>query len=119
MGSGTCWPPTTWPNTRYVAQLGASRAQRVVLTRDGRTEHLFLNAATGAWAVLWERHGQWMVRQNGQSCIWDAIEEHVTRWRAAGAPPLERFEIAVSSDRSSITWPGDGPSATPVHSRLF
>ncbi|MER6087718.1 ATP-grasp peptide maturase system methyltransferase [Streptomyces bluensis] len=94
-------------NTRFVAQLAAPRVQQVVLTRDGRTERLLLDAATGAWAVLWERHGQWMVRQSGQSRIWDAVEEHITRWRAAGAPPLERFEIAVSSDRPSITWPGD------------
>ncbi|GAB2976170.1 ATP-grasp peptide maturase system methyltransferase [Streptomyces pseudoechinosporeus] len=93
-------------NTRFVAQLAAPRAQRVTLTRDGRTEDLFLDVETGAWAVLWENHGQWTVRQGGPSRIWDAIEEHITRWRAAGAPQLERFEITVTSERPSITWPG-------------
>ena len=93
-------------NTRFVAQLAAPRAQCVTLTRDGRTEHLFLEADTGAWAALWENSGQWVVRQGGPSRVWDAIEEHITWWRAAGAPPLERFEITVTADRPSITWPG-------------
>jgi hypothetical protein len=93
-------------NTRFVAQLAAPRAQRVTLTRDGRTEHVLLDVSTGAWAALWKDGGRWMVRQSGPFRIWDAVEEHITRWRADGAPPLERFEITVTSDRPSITWPG-------------
>ncbi|MET7906162.1 ATP-grasp peptide maturase system methyltransferase [Streptomyces sp. NPDC005355] len=93
-------------NTRFVAQLAAPGAQRVSLTRDGRTEHVLVDVGTGASAVLWEYGGRWMVRQSGPSRIWDAIEEHITRWRKDGAPPLERFEITVTSDRLAITWPG-------------
>jgi methyltransferase of ATP-grasp peptide maturase system len=92
-------------DTRFVAQLAAPRAQHVSLNRDDRTEHLFLDVDTGAWAVLWEKGGQWMVRQGGPSRIWDAIEARISRWRAAGAPPVERFQITVNADRPSITWP--------------
>jgi methyltransferase of ATP-grasp peptide maturase system len=93
-------------NTRFVAQLAAPGAQRVTLTRDGRTEHVLLDVGTGAWAVLWEdAGGDWMVRQSGSARIWDAIEEHITRWRGDGAPPLEEFEIMVTSEQQSITWP--------------
>jgi methyltransferase of ATP-grasp peptide maturase system len=93
-------------NTRFVAQLAAPGAQHVSLNRDGRTEHLLLDVDTGAWAVLWEDGGRWMVRQSGPFPLWDAVEERISRWRADGAPPLERFESTVTSDRPSITWPG-------------
>jgi len=92
-------------NTRFVAQLAAPSAQRVSLTHAGRAEQLFLDVDTGAWAALWEHDGEWMVRQGGPSRIWDAIEDHVTRWRAAGTPPLEQFEITLTSDQPTITWP--------------
>ncbi|MEV0300765.1 putative ATP-grasp-modified RiPP [Streptomyces prasinus] len=91
--------------TRFVAQLAAPRAQHVTLTRDGRTEHLFLDVGTGARAVLWEHHGRWTVRQNGPSRLWDTVEAHIARWRDAGAPPLEEFEITLTSEQPSITWP--------------
>lgn len=93
-------------NTRFVAQLAAPRAQYVTLTREGRAEHLFLDVGTGAWAVLREHDGRWAVRQNGPSRIWDAVEAHITRWRGAGAPPLEEFEITLTSEQPTITWPG-------------
>jgi hypothetical protein len=93
-------------NTRFVAQLAAPSAQRISLTRDGRTEHVLLDVDAGAWAVLWEDAGQWMVRQNGRSRIWDAVEENITRWRADGAPQLERFDISMAADCPSITWRG-------------
>ncbi|MCX2926173.1 hypothetical protein [Streptomyces sp. NEAU-W12] len=73
-----------------------------VLDRDGRTEHLFLDIGTGVRAVLREHDGRWAVRQNGPSRIWDAVETHITRWRGAGAPPLERFEITLTSEQPSI-----------------
>ncbi|GAB2785702.1 hypothetical protein GCM10027073_17670 [Streptomyces chlorus] len=92
--------------TRFVAQLAAPRIQCVGLTRGGRTEHLFLDVDTGAWAVLWEHDGRWTVRQNGPSRIWDTVEAHITQWRGAGAPSLEKFEITVTSEQPSITWPG-------------
>ncbi|MFJ8273326.1 ATP-grasp peptide maturase system methyltransferase [Streptomyces sp. NPDC094154] len=93
-------------NTRFVAQLAAPRTQCVRLTREGRTEHLFLDVGTGAWAVLREHDGRWTVRQGGPSRVWDAVEAHITRWRGAGAPPLEEFEITIRSGQTAVIWPG-------------
>ncbi|MFE9941731.1 protein-L-isoaspartate(D-aspartate) O-methyltransferase, partial [Streptomyces hirsutus] len=59
----------------------------------------------GAWAMLREHDGRWTVRQNGPSRIWDAVEAHIARWHGAGAPPLEEFEITLTSEQPSITWP--------------
>lgn len=92
-------------DTRFVAQLAVPRVQYVTLDREGRVERLFLDADTGAWALLRERDGRWTVRQGGPSRLWDAVEEHITRWRGAGAPPLERFEITLTSERPTLTWP--------------
>ncbi|MFC4610087.1 ATP-grasp peptide maturase system methyltransferase [Streptomyces maoxianensis] len=92
-------------DTRFVAQLAAPRAQRITLTRDGRTEHVLLDVEADAWAALSEDGGRWSVRQGGPSRIWDEIEEHVTRWRADGAPPLDQFEVSVTPDGQTITWP--------------
>ncbi|WP_073952870.1 ATP-grasp peptide maturase system methyltransferase [Streptomyces kebangsaanensis] len=93
--------------TRFVAQLAVARAQRVSLDRDGRTEHLLIDVEAGAWAVLFEDAGRWIVRQGGPAFLWDAVEEHVTRWRADGAPPLERFEVTVTADRQTVSWATD------------
>ncbi|MCQ4043868.1 ATP-grasp peptide maturase system methyltransferase [Streptantibioticus rubrisoli] len=90
---------------RFVAQIAAPRAQRISLPRDDRTEHVLLDVAGEAWAALWQDGEQWMVRQGGTVRIWDAIEDHLGRWRADGAPALDRFEIAVTSDGQTVTWP--------------
>ncbi|WP_311765273.1 ATP-grasp peptide maturase system methyltransferase [Streptomyces zingiberis] len=92
-------------DTRFVAQLAAPRAQRVELTRDGRTEHLLLDVEAGAWAVLWKDGGTWRVRQGGPGRIWDRVEAHVSRWRSCGAPSLDRFRIAVGPGGTSVSWP--------------
>jgi hypothetical protein len=34
------------------------------------------------------------------------VEEQVTRWRFDGAPELERFDIEVTPDQQTVTWPG-------------
>lgn len=91
---------------RFVAQLAAPRAQQISFTDDGRTEQVLLDVESGAWAALWDAGGHWTVRQGGPARLWDAVEEHVGRWRADGAPGLERFEIQVTPDGQTITWPG-------------
>lgn len=92
-------------DTRFVAQLAAPRTQRFSLDRYGRTEHVLLDLEADAWAVLWEKSGTWAVRQGGGARVWDAVEGYVTRWREDGSPPLERFEITVTADSQTITWP--------------
>lgn len=90
---------------RFVAQLAAPRAQRITLPRGDRTEHVLLDVDCGAWAALRQDGEHWMVRQGGPEPLWDAVEEHVARWRTDGAPPLDRFEITVTHEGQSITWP--------------
>lgn len=92
-------------DTRFVAQIAAPRTQRISFEVDGRTEHVLIDVEDGSWAALTETDGIWTVRQGGPAQIWDDVEEHVERWRADGAPPLERFEVTVTADGQKITWP--------------
>lgn len=89
-------------NTRFVAQIAAPRTQRIELG-DGRT--LLLDVVAGAWAVLWDADGRTLVRQGGPQRLWDRIEDHVERWRADGAPSLERFTLTVGPGFQRIIWP--------------
>ncbi|MFB7663982.1 ATP-grasp peptide maturase system methyltransferase [Kitasatospora sp. NPDC056138] len=91
--------------TRFVAQLAAPHAQRITLARAGRTETVLIDVQAGAWACLVEDRGRWTVRQGGPARIWDTVEERITRWRSDDAPPLSRFEITVTPDRQTVTWP--------------
>ncbi|MEF3114540.1 ATP-grasp peptide maturase system methyltransferase [Streptomyces chrestomyceticus] len=91
---------------RFVAQLAVPRAQHIGLTcADGSAEQLLLDVADGSWAALRQDGGRSLVRQGGPARLWDAVEEHVRRWRADGAPPVERFGITVGPDGQRITWP--------------
>ncbi|MFD7555196.1 hypothetical protein ACFV9E_11775 [Streptomyces sp. NPDC059835] len=92
-------------DTRFVAQFAAPHTQRVTLDRDGRAEHVLIDVHAGSWAALTETGGSWTVRQGGPDRLWDAIEEHITRWHTDGSPTLDRFEITVTPDRQTITWP--------------
>ncbi|MDF3292206.1 ATP-grasp peptide maturase system methyltransferase [Streptomyces silvisoli] len=95
---------------RFVAQLAAPRAQRITLPRDDRTEDIIIDVDSGSWAALWRDGERWRVRQGGPAPLWDAIEEHVLRWRADGAPPVDRFEITVTPEgRTVIAWPAREP----------
>ncbi|MEV5682287.1 hypothetical protein AB0L68_03700 [Streptomyces sp. NPDC052164] len=60
--------------------------------------------AVEAWA---DGNVGWTARQGGPDRLWDAVEEHVTRWRSDGSPSLDRFEITVAPSRQSITWPSE------------
>ncbi|MEU1258439.1 ATP-grasp peptide maturase system methyltransferase [Streptomyces chartreusis] len=91
-------------NTRFVAQLAAPRAQRVTLDRDGRTQHLLIDVAAGAWAALHNDDGTWVVRQGGPDRLWDAIEANVAQWRGDGTPPLEDFEVSITASSRTVTW---------------
>nr|WP_240981550.1 MULTISPECIES: ATP-grasp peptide maturase system methyltransferase [unclassified Streptomyces] len=90
---------------RFVAQIAAPRTQRVLIPReDGETRQVFLDVDAGSWAALRRDGGRWTVRQGGSERLWDRIEEQVARWRADGAPELDRFRITVTPDAQTISW---------------
>ncbi|MEE1781876.1 protein-L-isoaspartate(D-aspartate) O-methyltransferase, partial [Streptomyces sp. SP17BM10] len=90
---------------RFVAQVAAPRAQKITLTIDGQERHVIIDAEAGAWAALTQDGDKWTVRQGGPTRIWDDIEEHLTWWITDGSPSLERFEITVTPEGQTITWP--------------
>ncbi|MFH8660999.1 ATP-grasp peptide maturase system methyltransferase [Streptomyces afghaniensis] len=90
--------------SRFVVQLATPGAQRLTLERDGHTEDVLVDTETGSWAAVYEDGGRWLVRQDGSDTLWDAVEELFGRWRAAGAPPLDRFTVRVTPQGQTIRW---------------
>jgi methyltransferase of ATP-grasp peptide maturase system len=89
---------------RFVAQFAAPCAQRLVLERDGRTEHVLIDVAAGAWAVVFRKDAAWMVRQGGPARLWDDITERVAGWDADGRPAADRMRLDVGPGGQSLTW---------------
>jgi methyltransferase of ATP-grasp peptide maturase system len=89
---------------RFVAQLAAPEAQRFQLTLDDQALDVFFEVSTGAWAALRRDGSRQVVRQGGPRRVWDAVEEHWARWRAAGAPGLESFRIEVTGAGQEVGW---------------
>lgn len=89
---------------RYVAQFAAPRAQRIMLERDGRKEHVVIDVEAEAWAVVFHDGVRWMVRQGGPVCLWDGITERVRAWQADGCPSVERMRLHVGPGGQRLTW---------------
>ncbi|MFB7908815.1 ATP-grasp peptide maturase system methyltransferase [Kitasatospora sp. NPDC056076] len=91
---------------RFVSQIAAPRAQRVMLGVGGGQERpVIIDVEAGAWAALTREGNRWTVRQGGPARLWDDIEEHLTRWLTDGSPGLEAFGILVTPEGQAITWP--------------
>ncbi|MFI1767391.1 hypothetical protein ACH41H_35815, partial [Streptomyces sp. NPDC020800] len=67
-------------------------------------DQALLDVEEGSWAALAQEGDTWTVRQGGPECLWDAIEDKVTRWRTDGAPPLEEFEVIITPEGQAATW---------------
>jgi methyltransferase of ATP-grasp peptide maturase system len=98
---------------RFVAQFAAPRAQRLMLERDGRTEHIVIDVETESWAVVFQDGGRWtarqdggrwMVRQGGPARLWDVITERVVQWQADGCPPAGRMRLRVGPEGQHLAW---------------
>ncbi|WP_026248896.1 ATP-grasp peptide maturase system methyltransferase [Streptomyces sp. LaPpAH-108] len=89
---------------RFIARFVAPRAQRLVLERDGRLEHLFVDVEAGSWAALYESDGKWLVRQGGPERLWDAVSQQLLHWIKDGRPPAERMTLHVGPGGEHLTW---------------
>ncbi|MEU0786484.1 ATP-grasp peptide maturase system methyltransferase [Streptomyces sp. NPDC006173] len=89
---------------RFVVQDAVPYAQRLTLQQDGRQEHVLVDVDTGSWAAVYDEGNRWTVRQGGSVALWDAAEEALGRWHAAGSPALEEFTLTVTRDGHTYTW---------------
>ncbi|MEU6611520.1 ATP-grasp peptide maturase system methyltransferase [Streptomyces shenzhenensis] len=88
--------------TRFVVQAAVPGAQRLTLEQDGQQQHVLVDVESGSWAALYSENGRWIVRQDGAVALWDAAEEQLGRWHAAGTP--EEFTITITPDGQTYHW---------------
>ncbi|MGH3669740.1 MAG: methyltransferase domain-containing protein, partial [Pseudonocardiaceae bacterium] len=60
---------------------------------------------TGSWAVArYDRaDGPYQIRQHGPRNLWDEIETAYHWWSDQGKPPLNQWQLIVSSNQQSAT----------------
>ncbi|MFJ8201112.1 ATP-grasp peptide maturase system methyltransferase [Streptomyces sp. NPDC096152] len=90
--------------TRFVAQFAVPAAQHLKLQQGRHEEDVLVDVETGSWAALHEEGGRWIVRQDGPDPLWDAVEEHLGRWHAAGTPAVEDATVRVTAEAQSLHW---------------
>ncbi|WP_328499660.1 ATP-grasp peptide maturase system methyltransferase [Streptomyces sp. NBC_00457] len=93
---------------QFLAQLAAPSAE-LMTTGDGV---ILVDVATGSQAWTEPAGNGWQVHQHGPLHLWDAVEDALTIWQAAGAPPQSEFGMTVGADGTQRVWLGepDGPA---------
>ncbi|MGA4840687.1 methyltransferase domain-containing protein [Streptomyces sp. G45] len=87
---------------RFVAQLAAPSAERV----GGGGTQVLLDVATGSQARTRPADDGWTVVQRGPLRLWDAVEDAVGLWRAAGSPHVSEFGLTITPAAQRV-WLGD------------
>jgi methyltransferase of ATP-grasp peptide maturase system len=90
---------------RFLAQLAAPGAQNAHLSGDEDTPpaDLLIDQATGSYAWLTAKpEGAWTVIQDGPTRLWDQIEQTITAWQEASAPPQHEFVISVTPAAQTV-----------------
>ncbi|MEU0484823.1 ATP-grasp peptide maturase system methyltransferase [Streptosporangium sp. NPDC006013] len=91
------------PAGLFVGQLAAPS----VVKLGGGAEVALLDVATGSQVTTRpDPAGGWTVRQHGPLRLWDAVEDAVLLWQAAGSPHQSAYGLTVSGDRQRV-WLGD------------
>ncbi|KWX03844.1 hypothetical protein TH66_10875 [Carbonactinospora thermoautotrophica] len=90
---------------RFVAQLAAPGAQYTWLMTGNSPETTYLvDVEREAFATLTPtRDGGWMVRQGGPIALWDAIEDALDVWEAAGKPGMEGFRLRITRTEQIVS----------------
>ncbi|MDX2825849.1 methyltransferase, partial [Streptomyces ipomoeae] len=93
---------------QFLAQLAAPSAE-LMTTGDGV---ILVDVATGSQAWTEPAGNGWQVHQHGPLRLWDAVEEALTTWQDAGAPPQSDFGLTVEVDGTQRVWLGEpgGPA---------
>ncbi|MFG2370835.1 ATP-grasp peptide maturase system methyltransferase [Streptomyces sp. NPDC048504] len=93
---------------QFLAQLAAPSAE-LMTTGDGV---ILVDVATGSQAWTEPARNGWQVHQYGPLRLWDAVEDALTTWQDAGAPPQSDFGMTVEADGTQRVWLGepDGPA---------
>ncbi|UUU33152.1 hypothetical protein JIX56_26600 [Streptomyces sp. CA-210063] len=98
--------------TQFVAQLAVPGAQHIGMSTSGgpMLRHVVAMAMSSFATLVADGEGGFLVRQGGPIGLWDTVEEAISMWRNAGAPPQTEFGLTVTPDRQRV-WLGspEGP----------
>jgi methyltransferase of ATP-grasp peptide maturase system len=101
----------------FLAQLTALRAQFVRATTDDGTQSLYLfDAERESFAAFAESTSGWTVRQGGPVALWDAVEETLSAWQAAGSPDIASIRLHIT-EQAHTYWIGGQQITTDGRTR--
>ncbi|MDC2961308.1 ATP-grasp peptide maturase system methyltransferase [Streptomyces gilvifuscus] len=89
--------------TRFIAQFAVPTAQRLTVHNGQHNDDVLIDTTTGSFAALHQENDRWIVRQGGPDRLWDAVEDHLSRWHAAGTPTLKEATIRVTPAGQNIS----------------
>lgn len=95
--------PWKW-TPMFLAQLAAPTGQHLCFSVDGGplNDYLIDIEHQAVVAFTPQPDGSYTVRQAGPVALWDAVEEAITAWRAAGEPDIDQFRISVTPQAQTV-----------------